>query len=147
MMVGGVAVGGVVATYVVRRTSPVQVVTVAAVVSADGTPRVWSADGQVQLAGSLAITNSGASPIDLVGVRLDPAQARINGSIAPPGAIEPGVTSTISVIATLTCPDVPPSSWTGYTAVIVSASAARVPIPFDDSGWVLRMMRECLPTG
>jgi hypothetical protein len=135
-------VGGAAATYAARRTTHVQVVAVSADVSADGTPRVWTADGQVRLAGSLTIANVGATPIDLVGVRLDPARAQFNGSIAPPGAIEPGGSSTVSVIATLTCPDVPVQAWSGSTAVIVAASTSRVSIPFD-SLWLLQMMQEC----
>ena len=144
MTVFGTAVGGAVATYAAGRTTHVQVVAVAADVSADGTPRVSSADGQVRLGGSLAITNIGASPIDLVGVRLDPARVRFNGSAAPLGTIEPGVTSTVSVVATLTCPDVSAQTWSGNAAVIVAASADRVSVPFDSGPWLQQMMLACL---
>ncbi|MEV6848277.1 hypothetical protein [Actinoplanes sp. NPDC051411] len=143
MMVAGAAVGGAAAIYAVRRTTQVRVVTVSATVSADGTPRVWLDDGQVRLAGVLSIANAGATPIDLVSVHLDPAQVQINGSIAPPGAIEPGMTSTVSVIATLTCPDAPAQAWSGTATVIVAASANRVSIPFDSGLWPLRMQKEC----
>jgi hypothetical protein len=54
------------------------------------------------------------------------------------------VTSTVGVIATLTCSDVPAQTWSGNAAVIVAASADRVSVPFDGGLWLQQMMLECL---